>query len=68
MVGSSISKISEAIAKAAHSTSTIISMLCIVLTWYMLGPLLHSGTWELLRYRVNLIKGRFQHLKTYDKN
>lgn len=59
MVGNNISKISEAIVKAALSTSTIISMLCIVVAWYMLGPLLHSGTWELLRYRIKCIKGRF---------
>lgn len=59
MVVSSISKFTEGISKAAHSTSTFIGMVFIVLTWYILGSFLHSETWELLRYKFRCIKENF---------
>ena len=60
MIGSNISKIGEGIAKITHSAGAFISMACLVVTWYMIGPFLNSETWQLLRYRLKRAKDKFQ--------
>ena len=67
MIGS-ISKIGEGIAKATHSAVAFISMACLVVTWYMVGPFLNSETWQLLRYRLKRTKDKFKETKTDEKH
>lgn len=68
MIGSNISKIGEGITKITHSAGVFISMACLVVTWYMIGPFLNSETWQLLRYRFQRTKDRFQETKPDKKS